>query len=609
MQDLKVLFVEDNFVDAMFIKKSVGNLMPNCECVIEDSLSKARQQLLTGTFDIVVTDYQLPDGNCFDLLNDIHDIPFIVITGAGNEHIAVKALRSGASDYLIKDANHAYLEILPISVSNAIRHHRNEKALHETRYERNIAGIFKLSSDGLLLDCNSTFAHILGYQTQQDVLSDHKTKNLIPQAQFHQVLVDLDEAGFVSQYEWQLERADGTIVDVLSSISRIEDSEYNFYLEGSVIDISQLNKAQKAHEESLIFIERLAEAIPSILYVYDLIQQRNIYSNREIVKMLGYTTEEIKQMGADLMTNILHPDDLHHVAEHLQKMKLTTDGDVVEIDYRMRSVDNEWHWLRSRDTPLNRADDGTVKQIVGVAQDITEQVKAVEEREIYLSKLQLSHKQLQQLTRQVVLIQEEERHRLSHELHDEANQALAILKLELQQINSGTVNDRQELLDHSIKLVDQTMKHIRNIAYNLRPPALDAMAFTDVLQNYCIEVEQRTGLDIQLSLTSSNNLNDAIKITLYRILQEALTNIVKHAEASNVRVQLDCKISNISLSIDDDGRGFDVHKISNLDQQNRTLGLIGIRERAESLGGQFQITSQPNEGTHLLVTIPMEGEL
>lgn len=606
---MKVLFIEDNYVDALIVKRSVGNLMPNCECVIEDTLSKAKQQLLTDTFDIVVTDYQLPDGNCFDLLEDIHDIPFIVITGAGNEHIAVKALRSGASDYLIKDANHAYLEILPISVSNAIRHHRNEKALYETRYERNIAGIFKLTSDGLLLDCNSTFAHILGYPTQQDVLLTLKTKNLIPESHIHQVLADLDEAGFVSQYEWQLERADGTIVDVLSSISRTMDSKNNYYLEGSVIDISQLNKAQKAHEESLNFIERLAEATPSILYVYDLTLQHNIYSNREIGNILGYSSEEIKAMGSELMMNLLHPDDQHRVLEHHNIMKQAADGDVVEIEYRMQSVDNEWHWLRSRDTPLNRADNGTVKQMIGVAQDITEHVKALEERERYLSELQLSHKRLQQLARQVVQIQEEERHRLSHELHDEASQALAILKLELQQISSGNGNDRQGLLEHSITLVDQTMNHIRNLAYNLRPPALDTMAFTDVLRNYCQDIEERSDLHIQLDLSTLTDLSDAIKITLYRVIQEALTNIVKHSEASKVYVQLECSISEVSLSIEDNGRGFDQQVTSASSRQVRQLGLLGIRERVESLSGMFTISSKLNIGTQLTVTIPMEKDL
>ena len=217
-----------------------------------------------------------------------------------------------------------------------------------------------------------------------------------------------------------------------------------------------------------------------------------------------------------------------------------------------------------------------------------------------------SHQRLRRLSQQLVTSQEAERRRLSRELHDEAGQALTALELSLQMI-AGELPPtaaalRARLVD-AISLTGTTLEQLRVLAQDLRPPALDTLGLNLTLEGFCHSFAQRTGLAIRYTGTELPGLPDALTIALYRLLQEALTNVVKHAHAHHVDVVLQGDEATIQLAIGDDGGGFDVPAVLGCPGAAPGIGLAGMQERLGLLGGVLEIASAPGQGTRVVARI------
>ncbi|MDR3578046.1 MAG: response regulator [Anaerolineaceae bacterium] len=220
--------------------------------------------------------------------------------------------------------------------------------------------------------------------------------------------------------------------------------------------------------------------------------------------------------------------------------------------------------------------------------------------------VQAASDRLRYLTAQLVSAQEDERRRISLELHDEAGQAMTALQLNLGLIHSSLPNESVEAahqIRQAINLTEMTMEKIRLLAHNLRPPALDAVGLSEAMEDLCQKVSRQARLEIAYSGTDVTNLPDYIKISLYRVLQEALTNVMKHAQASLVIINFQCQDNRILLTISDNGKGFNKN-VSPDEQTRKGIGLMGMQERIEALGGKFEVSTQPAKGTSLLIEVP-----
>ncbi|MCU0533840.1 MAG: PAS domain S-box protein [Hydrococcus sp. Prado102] len=155
-------------------------------------------------------------------------------------------------------------------------------------------------------------------------------------------------------------------------------------------DRGDLKQAEAMLREKQQFIEQITESTSAILYIYDLVEQRNVYVNAQITKVLGYSPKAIQAMGNDLFANLVHPDDLPKLLTKVEQCSIAADGEIVEVEYRMRHVNGDYHWLQSRDSILNRTIDGAPRQILGTAIDITDR------KQLELS-LQASQAQLGQI--------------------------------------------------------------------------------------------------------------------------------------------------------------------------------------------------------------------
>ena len=215
---------------------------------------------------------------------------------------------------------------------------------------------------------------------------------------------------------------------------------------------------------------------------------------------------------------------------------------------------------------------------------------------------------IQALAKRVVFAQEQERQRVSRELHDEAGQALTALKLSLEllmaELPAGTEALRQNLAE-AVALADSARERIRSLARGLRPPALDTVGLNLTLEAFCRDFSKRTQLAVRYEGTEVGGLSDAMTICLYRVLQEALTNVAKHAQATEVEVRLQRDDGEVRLLVSDNGRGFDPPSGRSLSQERIGIGLLGMVERLELFGGRLQVASQPGRGVRLAAHLPL----
>jgi|GEM_PF-2216624 len=213
---------------------------------------------------------------------------------------------------------------------------------------------------------------------------------------------------------------------------------------------------------------------------------------------------------------------------------------------------------------------------------------------------------LQQLAQRIISVQEEERHRVSRELHDEAGQALTALMLSLEMTKSTLpvhMEAVRESIEEAVRLTGETMEHIRLLAHDLRTPSLDTIGLSPTLEGLCDDFGARSGMEISFQGTDLPDLPDMAAISLYRVAQEALTNVARHAEASTVDVAIFHEDEQVILKVTDDGVGFDPQTI--LYGTAEGIGLPGLQERLETLGGRLEVRSTPGEGTRVVAYVPL----
>jgi two-component system, NarL family, sensor histidine kinase UhpB len=222
-----------------------------------------------------------------------------------------------------------------------------------------------------------------------------------------------------------------------------------------------------------------------------------------------------------------------------------------------------------------------------------------------LDGLEYNREQVHWLSRQVLTAQEEERQRIARELHDETAQSLTSLLIGLRVIEK--LKSPQEVLRRIADLRAQTartLEEVRKLAVDLRPSALDDLGLVAALQGYTDEFARRSRANVEFHASGlEERLPDDVQVVVYRIVQEALTNVLKHADAGHVEVQVRRENGTVWASVVDDGQGFDVDAM--LRSRERGLGLFGMRERVALVGGTIEITSRPGQSTRVAIQIPL----
>jgi len=319
--------------------------------------------------------------------------------------------------------------------------------------------------------------------------------------------------------------------------------------------------------------------------------------NRSVCELLGYSESELLQMT---FQDITHPDDLD---ADLALVERVVAGDLRRYSMEKRYIHKTGKVVSALlHVSLVRGEQDEPLYFVAQIKDITDTKRAEVERERLLDDLTVSRERLETLSRRLVILQEEERRTIARELHDEVGQILTGLRLMLEtSARSGATPNLGHLLD----VAGQLLQRVKDLSLNLRPPMLDDLGLVPTLLWHFERYRVHTRIEVKFRhLGVAARLPSRIEITAFRIIQEALTNVARHADAREVSVELWIENDRLHLSIEDDGRGFDDSAVS-----RSSSGLTGMHERAKLAGGELRLDSRVGGGgTRLSAEIPLAGE-
>jgi PAS domain S-box-containing protein len=316
--------------------------------------------------------------------------------------------------------------------------------------------------------------------------------------------------------------------------------------------------------------------------------------SRHIFVILGLNADGPQPKIDDLL-RICHPDDRLALREHTVLM---TTGDKISLEYRIIREDGEVRWVESFGKRIFD-NQGKPIRFLGVGYDITE-------RKLTQSRLRHSEDQLRALVTKLQTTAERERRRIARELHDQLGQALTGIKLDMDWIvrKHGTLEEPWvPLMTDAMKVVDSTITLVRKLSTELRPEMLDAFGLQAAIEWHAKEFHRRTGIACIVEVPQEpTDLSSDQNIAAFRIFQEALTNIVRHAQAKKVVIALEHDQDDVVLTIEDDGTGFSEVTL----ERSPSLGILGMRERAQILGAGFSLKSELGIGTSISLRIRPE---
>ena len=290
-----------------------------------------------------------------------------------------------------------------------------------------------------------------------------------------------------------------------------------------------------------------------------------------------------------------HPEDIGKLDAMMQHAMENKKG----YTYQHRIITGNQqvkHILGIGEVMLN--ENGELTGLKGTGQDITDIIKAEE-------KLQGSYKQIKQLVTHLQDIREQERTIMAREIHDELGQQLTGLKMYISWLNKKIISQEPEIKDKfnaAIELIEDTIKSVRKISMDLRPSMLDDLGLLAALDWQSNEFEKRSGISTEfINQTENREIPARLKTGLFRIYQESLTNVARHADAKKIVSSLKFENNNVVLTITDNGKGFAFKNI----ESKKTLGLFGMKERTLEMGGKYEIKSELGKGTTVSVIVPL----
>ncbi|HKS37991.1 MAG TPA: PAS domain S-box protein [Verrucomicrobiae bacterium] len=387
------------------------------------------------------------------------------------------------------------------------------------------------------------------------------------------------------QFEYRMIAADGRVVWVRDFVTVTVLESGQVLLRGVIVDITERKRAEDEVRKEKEILQKIFDCVPLMIAFFD--QDGCIkLINRDWERTIGWSLEEIQKQNLDILAEC-YPDPQYR--QGVLDFIAATKGDWGDFKTKVRNgrvIDTTWANVR--------LSDGTS---VGIGQDITERKRVEDE-------LRGANERLQRLSRRLLELQETERRFMARELHDEIGQSITAVTLNLQ--NAKLMLEPSKIgaaLNESIGILNRVLQQVRDLSLDLRPSILDHVGLAAAIRWQVDRQAQRAGFKAEVVADErADHLAPEVEIACYRIIQEALTNIARHAKAQNVRVEVRYTHSQMHLLVLDDGVGFDLR---NARERVASLGIVGMEERTLFLKGEFEIESAPRRGTAIRVRFPL----
>jgi PAS domain S-box-containing protein len=598
---LRILILEDlpNDAELMIYELNQANI-PHTYLRVED-----REQFLGALKnynpDLILSDFYLPTLEGLEALvlaqESCPEVPFIFVSGAMGEEVAIDAVQRGATDYVLKDR----LSRLGPAVERALREAEERRqrrqavaALRESEEKyrlllKNIPSVvYKGFMDGAVEFVDEKVQELTGYPRQ--IFESRRklwTDILVPedQASFKQAFLEGLRGNKSYVREYRVQRIDGGYIwiqdrgqIILKPNGKVD------YVSGMFFDITARKQVEAALLESQTQFTSFMSHLPGIAYMRDF-QGAYVYVN-----------ETWERIHPDPGKGQEGPGELDE-SDHL----VITRGQSSQIIEEIVQEDGIHNWLINKFPILDRTGRPVLIGAVGI--DVTMRRRAEQA-------LQESEQRLRFLASRLLRAQERERKRISMELHDELGQSLAALKLQIRAIEHGLRRDQQLLREECrdlLQYLDGVIDNIRRLSRDLSPAILEDLGLQSALKYLIDGVGKHYTVKHFFAVEDLDDLFPSeAQIIIYRIFQECLTNIAKHAGATEVKVAVKEEQGSLVLVLEDNGTGFDPSQAADRRGPGRGLGLAALDERTRMLGGTMEIRSHPGQGTRVICVIPID---
>ncbi len=498
------------------------------------------------------------------------------------------------STFLIKTKNKVNFGTI---IRDITARRQSEESLHQEKenfrnsLDDSPLGVRIASADGNTIYANKTILDLYGYDSLEKLQKTHLKDRYTPES-YHQAQkrIKQRESGDFSatEYEISIVRKNGEIRHL--QVYR-KEVLWNGEKQFQVIyqDISKRKQAEVALKESEARYRSLFENSLMGISVADT-DGRLVQANLAYAQMYGYKNPE--EMLSEI-TNVgmlyANPGERKEVLRILRR-KGFMEAREVEVVRR----DGSRFFVLVSACEI-RDSEGKLLYNQAIHIDVTDRRQTEEE-------IKKSKELLEKLNRHLNEIREEERALISREIHDQLGQSMTALKLDLNLMYKYLNNNTEAVakLKGMIELVSNTIKDVQRISSDLRPGILDELGLASAIEWYCEEFERRTDIKCNLKLDNSDFSDTQINLVFFRVLQETLTNVIRHAKASSVSIKLHQSDRGVTMSIKDNGIGITKEQI----ESYRSLGLISMRERVKQFNGTIDISSKKDSGTKLVIFIP-----
>jgi PAS domain S-box-containing protein len=482
--------------------------------------------------------------------------------------------------------------------------------------------IISKTLDGVITSWNKSAERLFGY-IREEAVGQHITL-IIPKDRRDEeatIVERLRRGERVDHFETVRVRKDGTLIDLSLTISPVKDAA------GRVVGASKVARditERKQVEQALAERARLLDLSNDAILVRDG-TDRITYWNQSASELYGYNREEAVGRVSHELLRTEFPEPLERIIEQLHHDNRWT-GELIH-----RHKDGSQIVVASRWT-LDRDDGGNRKRVLETNNDITQQkrseqaLRESEERLRTLSdglevqvrartqeleqrnaEILQQSEQLRELSNRLLKTQDDERRRIARELHDSAGQLITVLGMNLAGIAQrvGQNPSLSETVEDTQNLVQQLSREIRTTSYLLHPPLLDENGLSQAIHWYMQGLKERSDLDIELSVPENfGRLPADLELTIFRIVQEGLTNIHRHSGSKTATIRLSRSADSVLLKIEDHGKGISPEKLAAIRAQRTGVGITGMRERVRHLKGAMDIQSN-GTGATISVTFPV----
>jgi PAS domain S-box-containing protein len=468
---------------------------------------------------------------------------------------------------------------------------RESQELYRSLFEGVPVGLYRTMPSGEILDANQAFVKMLGYLDPSSLLVANFINMYAIRDERKQWENLMEKDGIVRDFEARLRRKDDTVIWIRNTCHAVRNSDGQvLYHEGAIQDITERKWAEEALRESEERYRTLFEESRDVIYITAR-DGKFIDINKSGLELFAYNKKEI--MGLNVQDIYVDPDDRLRFQREIE-----CEGFVRDYEIKFRKKDGTA--IDGLVTAIvQRANDGTILGYQGIIRDISGRKRAEEE-------LRSSREQLRALSAHLQSVREEERALIAREIHDELGQELTGLKMDLSWLIKRLPSDQGLLVkktESMSKLLDNTIQLVRRISTKLRPGVLDDLGLTAAIEWQAQDFRNRTGIECEFnSNVREVDLDQDRSTTVFRILQETLTNVARHASATYVNIFLEEEATSLVLVVEDNGRGITESEASD----PKSLGLLGMRERALVFGGQVEIRGTPGRGTAVTLKIPQQ---